>query len=159
MLRDKIAGYSNYGSKVDLYAYESYSDLCPNGTSCSTPAISGAAAAVAAKYPELTPEQIKSVLLEASERRTLEVDTSTSPKPQVQLIEGGATAAVHQASGYEFHAPMVSGPDSGLEQAAHELLDSSQPGPDALTRTVNVLDPATMMPRIFEIARKRAHRH
>ncbi|MEK6705160.1 MAG: S8 family serine peptidase [Bdellovibrionota bacterium] len=71
---DKIAGYSNFGDRVDVYAYDSYISLCPNGTSCSTPAISGAAAILAAKFPMLSPEQIKEVILESAEEQTLEVD-------------------------------------------------------------------------------------
>ncbi|MGK5084109.1 S8/S53 family peptidase [Bdellovibrionota bacterium FG-1] len=78
ILDDRIAAYSNYGERVDVYAYESYIDLCPSGTSCATPAISGAAAALAARYPEASPEQIKEVVVAASEERELEVDSPTS---------------------------------------------------------------------------------
>lgn len=102
ILQDKIAGYSNYGDRVDLYAYESYIDLCPNGTSCSTPAVSGAAAAVAAQYPELSPEEIKAVLVEAAESRTLEVDTSTTP-----VTAGSGGGAVVGGSSGPTHARTV----------------------------------------------------
>jgi hypothetical protein len=75
---DKIASYSNYGARVDVYAFESYVPFCPNGTSCATPAVAGAAAAIAAKYPQLTPEQIKRAIVEASVERELEVDPSAT---------------------------------------------------------------------------------
>jgi len=70
----KIAGYSNFGERVDLYTFDSYSGLCPNGTSCATPAITAAAAVLAAKFPQLTAEQIKQAILSAAELRELEVD-------------------------------------------------------------------------------------
>ena len=71
---DRIAVYSNYGDRVDLYAYETYDERCPNGTSCSTPAITTAAAILKGKYPALTPALIKSALLAASQERTMPVD-------------------------------------------------------------------------------------
>ena len=86
-LEFKIAGYSNFGNRVDLYADEHAIDTCPNGTSCATPAISGAAAAVAAKYPDLSPEEIKKILVSAAVEQTLEVDTSTAPEVLTLPIE------------------------------------------------------------------------
>jgi hypothetical protein len=82
---DRIAAYSNYGDRVDVYTYESYYGLCPNGTSCATPAVSAAAAIIAAKYPLLTPEQIKEVIVSAAEVRTLPVATSEQSLMQAVL--------------------------------------------------------------------------
>ncbi len=79
----RIAEYSNFGNRVDLYAFETYDERCPNGTSCSTPAISAAAAILAAKYPESTVEQIKIILVESSEIQTLEVDSRNPSVPRV----------------------------------------------------------------------------
>lgn len=73
IVNDQIAYYSNFGDRVDVYAHESYIGLCPNGTSCATPAVSAAATVIAAKHPELTPAQIKQAIVEASEERELEV--------------------------------------------------------------------------------------
>lgn len=83
IVNDKIASYSNYGDRVDVYAHESYIGLCPNGTSCSTPAVSGAAAVIAARYPRLSPEKIKQAIVEASEERELEVDLGDNPMAQL----------------------------------------------------------------------------
>ncbi len=74
ILTDRIAYYSNYGDRVDIYTYESFTGLCPNGTSCSTPAISAAAIALKERYPTLTPEQIKKALVKASVSRELIID-------------------------------------------------------------------------------------
>jgi subtilisin family serine protease len=143
ILADKIAGYSNFGDRVDVYAYESYIDLCPNGTSCSTPAVSGAAAAVAAQYPDLSPEEIKAVLVESAETRTLEVDETTAPKPQGQLIET-VQNDTHRMTAY--HAA-----DGGGDPAIYANPPAAPPGLVPM-RTVKVLDPSTMMKRIMEVA-------
>ncbi|MEK6704622.1 MAG: S8/S53 family peptidase [Bdellovibrionota bacterium] len=74
IVNDKITSYSNFGKRVEVYAYESYTNLCPNGTSCSTPAVASTAAILAAKFPKITPEQIKEVILESAEERELETD-------------------------------------------------------------------------------------
>jgi hypothetical protein len=83
IVQDKITDYSNYGSRVDVYAYESYITHCPNGTSCSTPAVSGAAAVLKARFPELTPAQLKQAIVAAAETRTLPV-----ADPMREQIEG-----------------------------------------------------------------------
>lgn len=88
IVNDKVADYSNYGDRVDVYAYESYIDLCPNGTSCSTPSVAGAAAAVAAKYPSLSSEQIKQVIVQASEERELEIDFSNPTMKKMAEMQG-----------------------------------------------------------------------
>lgn len=82
IVHDSIPAYSNFGARVDLYTYESHSELCASGTSCSTPAITGVAAAVQAKYPEFTPDVIKRVLVEASQFRTLRVGAQLTPSGQ-----------------------------------------------------------------------------
>lgn len=76
---DRIAGYSNYGSRVDVYAYSTYDRECPNGTSCATPAITAAAAILKARFPRLTPAQIKNVIVGSAVTKTLEVDPRTLP--------------------------------------------------------------------------------
>jgi hypothetical protein len=83
IVNDKITDYSNFGSRVDVYAYESYIRICPNGTSCSTPAVSGAAAVLKAKFPSLTPAQMKQAIVNAAETRTLPVSD-----PAREAIEG-----------------------------------------------------------------------
>jgi hypothetical protein len=86
IINDRITAYSNYGDRVDVYAYESYTGLCPNGTSCATPAVSAAAAVVAAKFPRLTPEQIKEVIVETSETRTLAVEVSEEEAAMLEAM-------------------------------------------------------------------------
>jgi hypothetical protein len=140
ILQDKIAGYSDFGDRVDVYAYESYINLCPNGTSCSTPAISGAAAAVAARYPELSPERIKEVLVESAEERTLDVDSQGTPAASLAGSgSGGALASL-------------------LEFWSNGDVPVGAPVGPALTRTVRVLDPLTMMSRVMEVAARKAGR-
>lgn len=70
----KIASYSNYGNAVTVYAYESYEKLCPSGTSCATPAVSAAATLIASKFPALTAVEIKQVIVDAAEEKTLDVE-------------------------------------------------------------------------------------
>jgi hypothetical protein len=76
ILRDSISKYSNYGPLVDLYTFESFSGLCPSGTSCSTPAISAALAMLKARYRTLSPEQLKQVVLEASAEKAVEQEVN-----------------------------------------------------------------------------------
>jgi hypothetical protein len=70
---EQIAYYSNRGERVDLYAFETYSEVCPNGTSCSTPAITAVAAAVLAEYPWFTADILKEILLMSASWRTLPI--------------------------------------------------------------------------------------
>jgi hypothetical protein len=81
ILEDAIAKYSNFGERVDVYAYETYHELCPNGTSCATPAVTAAAAALVAKFPALSLDQVKQVIVQASDERILEVE---GPAPQLK---------------------------------------------------------------------------
>ncbi len=74
IITDRIASYSNHGELIDVYAYETYTELCPAGTSCSTPAISAAAAVLKSKFPALTSAQIRASIVEAADSRTLEVE-------------------------------------------------------------------------------------
>ncbi|MCM2323013.1 MAG: S8 family serine peptidase [Oligoflexia bacterium] len=92
IVNDKIAGYSNFGERVDVYAFESYIGLCPSGTSCATPAVTGAVAAIAAAYPSLTPEQLKEVIVEASRVETLEVQYDNPMQAAVARSRGLPTA-------------------------------------------------------------------
>lgn len=95
IVTDSIASYSNFGPRVDLYTYESHlAALCPSGTSCSTPAIAGVAAAVQARYPRLTPAHLKRALVEGSELRLLRVGTlgkkavtGSAPLRQVRVLD------------------------------------------------------------------------
>lgn len=82
ILNDQIASYSNHGALVDVYAYETYLDLCPNGTSCSTPAVTAAAAILKAKFPKLTAAQLKQVIVQSGEDRTLEI---ADEAPQLKI--------------------------------------------------------------------------
>ena len=66
IIQDAITDYTNVGSHVDVYTYESFLNLCPNGTSCATPGIAAAATMVKAKYPELSPEQLRLAIVNAS---------------------------------------------------------------------------------------------
>jgi subtilisin family serine protease len=77
MTGDRIAHYSNFGTRVDVYAYDSYIRHCPNGTSCATPAISAAAAVIKAKFPAMTTAQLKQAIVAASVERDLEI----APRP------------------------------------------------------------------------------
>ena len=76
IINPEIAEYSNYGKRVDVYAFESYTKLCPNGTSCAAPAVTAAATILANRYPSLTPAQLKQVIVETAEERELEVGLS-----------------------------------------------------------------------------------
>ena len=75
---DQIARYSNTGSRVEIYTYDTFTDMCPTGTSCATPAITAAAAAVVAAVPGLSAEQVKLSILNASDERELEIETGSS---------------------------------------------------------------------------------
>jgi hypothetical protein len=83
----KIAGYSNFGKRVDVYTYESFTKLCPSGTSCATPAISAAAAMIAAKFPKLTPAQLKEVIVESAETMNLPVDGTDDDGEDVRTVK------------------------------------------------------------------------
>ena len=94
VVQDRIASYSNYGARVDVYAFESYISHCPNGTSCSTPAITGAAAVLKARFPSLTPAQLKQAIVAAAEERTLPVAddmgarmAGSSHTPQMRTVK------------------------------------------------------------------------
>ncbi len=87
---DEVASYSNYGSPVDIYAYESYDKRCVGGTSCSTPAISAAATLILAKYPALTEEQVRQVLLESAVTKKLmkrELNSTGGIEIQVRVFD------------------------------------------------------------------------
>ena len=68
---DMITYYSNRGDGVDIYSYESFHPHCARGTSCSTPAITAFATSLKYQFPALKPEQIKKVIVMASEKRNL----------------------------------------------------------------------------------------
>lgn len=82
VLAPKVAAYSNRGARVNVYAYESYFGACPNGTSCSTPAVTAAVAVLAQKYPSLTPAQLKQVIVEAAVERDLKVGYEPGMQPK-----------------------------------------------------------------------------
>lgn len=70
-----VAGYSNYGDRVDVYTLESfYNDLCPNGTSCATPVMSAVAASVFERYPTLSAESVRRAILAASVEKEFRVE-------------------------------------------------------------------------------------
>lgn len=75
----RFAKYSNFGSAVDIFMFdEALQRYCPSGTSCATPALTGGMAILAAKFPTLTPIQIKEVILETAEKATLTVDYTSA---------------------------------------------------------------------------------
>jgi hypothetical protein len=82
----QIASYSNFGDAVDVYAIESYDRLCPNGTSCSTPAVTGTAAVLKGRFPDLTPQQLKQVITATAQTQTLSVDLSQLRAQVVNLL-------------------------------------------------------------------------
>jgi len=82
-----IANFSNYGDKtVDLFApgVDIYSTVPNNkykredGTSMASPVVSGTAALIMAYYPNLTPQQVKDIILK-----------STKKYPNLQVIVPG----------------------------------------------------------------------
>jgi hypothetical protein len=79
IVRDQIRAYSNFGDSVDVYTYESFTEHCPNGTSCATPAITGAAAILKARFPALTSAQLKQAIVGASETREIRVEARETP--------------------------------------------------------------------------------
>ena len=74
----RIADYSNHGERVDVYAYESYTGMCPGGTSCSTPAITAAVTMLSAEFPVLSSAQLKEAIVGAAETRVLRVNREDS---------------------------------------------------------------------------------
>jgi len=66
VIKPRLASYTNFGPFVDVYTYESYNRMCPNGTSCATPGITAAATLIKAKFPKLTSAQLKKVIVQAS---------------------------------------------------------------------------------------------
>ena len=86
IIHDEVASYSNFGPRVDVYAYDSYTQLCPNGTSCATPAVAGAAAVIAAKYPNLPVEKIKQAIVNAAEYRKLSKQPSDDLKTMSMIL-------------------------------------------------------------------------
>lgn len=80
ILQDTVSKSSNYGPGVDLYAYDSYSGLCPSGTSCSTPAITAAAAMIKGRFPTLSSRQLREVLLESAMEKTIGFENNESQK-------------------------------------------------------------------------------
>ena len=91
ILGDVVASYSNFGKDVDVYSYETYNHYqCPSGTSCSTPAVAAAATALKAKFPALTPEQVKQAIVRASVEVTLPIEGVNVSNPQIALfVEAG----------------------------------------------------------------------
>lgn len=72
------AGYSNYGSRVDIYAPGSgifntipNGYISMNGTSMAAPHVAGVAALIASKYPNLDAAGIKYAILGGSVQRTI----------------------------------------------------------------------------------------
>ena len=67
---DQIASYSNFGTGVDIiapgsliystYLNDSYATL--SGTSMASPHVAGAAAAYLSRYPQLSPDNVKTGL-------------------------------------------------------------------------------------------------
>ncbi|MBI2712101.1 MAG: S8 family serine peptidase, partial [Bdellovibrio sp.] len=84
IVNPKIAEYSNYGKRVDVYAFESYTKLCPNGTSCAAPAVTAAATIIANRFPTLTPSQLKQVIVDSAEEKDLEVGLSDASSPSAK---------------------------------------------------------------------------
>jgi hypothetical protein len=85
ILRDTIASYSNYGEGVDLYTYDTYSGLCPSGTSCATPAISAALGLLKAKHPQLTPIQLRTILLSSAQEKALNIEGAPPERQTVRV--------------------------------------------------------------------------
>ena len=72
---------------MDVYSYETYNHyLCPSGTSCATPAVAAAATAIKAKYPSLSPEEVKQAIVNASEERVLPVEGVDVSHPDIALL-------------------------------------------------------------------------
>lgn len=84
IIGDSVTEYTNFGELVDVYAYEAYyPELCPAGTSCSTPAVAAAAAVIKQKFPKLLPEQVKQAIVEAAVEMTLPVAGSGGMSPEL----------------------------------------------------------------------------
>lgn len=163
IVNDKIAAYSNYGKRVDVYAYQSYIDICPNGTSCATPSVAGAAAAIAAKYPKLTPEQIKEVIVAAAEERTLAIGTEDEFEHKLKLPNPKTAPSPVQAPNTPVPANL-SQDLLGLNSIGFKFADAQDPSqelpvspieqaPAKPTQlTVKVFDPITMLAKALQIA-------
>lgn len=109
-----IANFSNYGDQtVDLFApgVDIYSTMPDNsykrqdGTSMASPVVAGTAALIMAYYPELTSQQVQSIILESSTKypdqkvlvpNTKNPETSkVAPFPRLSVSDG--LVNVHQA--------------------------------------------------------------
>jgi len=119
VLEDRIAGYSNHGEQVDVYAYQSYIDLCPNGTSCAAPSITAAATIIGAQYPDLSAAQIRQVIVETAEERLLSVDFNEATPEIRSQIEAGTLETVRKVKVFDPRTMM----ERALKRAA-ELTSS-----------------------------------
>ncbi|WP_432157446.1 S8 family peptidase [Streptomyces sp. bgisy153] len=98
---DYRAGYSNYGSVLDLFAPGSSitsawnsSDTATNtisGTSMATPHVAGAAALYLADHPTATPSQVSDALVAAATSGVVSSPGSGSPNRLLYVGDGGTT--------------------------------------------------------------------
>jgi len=101
---DKIAApFSNYGKKtVDLFApgVDIYSTVPEgkykdaSGTSMAAPVVAGVAAVLKSYYPELTPEQIKKILMKSArteykDKKVVKPGAGESDKAEDKMVEFG----------------------------------------------------------------------
>ncbi|MGE0616934.1 MAG: S8/S53 family peptidase [Bacteriovoracia bacterium] len=140
-----ITHYSNHGQYVDVYAYESYDKLCPNGTSCATPAITAAAALLKSRRPELTPAQIRETIVRAAVEQEVDVALSPAQSTAKQLEELKQKQPNSPPAFVAMSPATFLSPPPG-EPKLKRLVSSGQ------KRTIKVFDTATMMERAYEMA-------
>lgn len=89
IVNDAIASYSNFGPDVDVYTYDTYSELCPSGTSCATPAVAAATVAILDAQPSLSVPEVRRAILDVAEMRELVIEP-IAPALQLPFVNFGA---------------------------------------------------------------------
>lgn len=107
--KDLVAYFSNYGKKeVDVFApgYKIYSTQPDsrygflNGTSFASPIVAGVAALTLSYYPQLTPQQLKTIILKSSQNPGVKVLKPGSEDDKVNLADlcqSGGIANAYEA--------------------------------------------------------------
>lgn len=107
--QDAAAGFSNWGSCVDIYApgvsipsawhTGEQAEQVLSGTSIAAPHVAGAAAIYLSSHPSATPREVSSELLRQATRGVVSMPRST-PDPKLLFVGTATPSAVQLASPY-----------------------------------------------------------